>query len=98
MQSAIPIEQAISNSVKTLPPDKQQAVLAFIERLQQQHNAEVPKTELSLKDIVRLPISERHKILQAYVPAMAEDFENDPALTEFAELDMDSWDADCEES
>ena len=48
----------------------------------------------SLQNIARLPIDERHQLLEKHVAKMAEDFANEPALTEFSEIDMDDWSAD----
>jgi hypothetical protein len=90
MQSDISIEQEIINGVRVLPVSKQQEVLDFVDFLRQKA-AEQPKGRLSMQEIAQLPIHERHQYLQPYIPAMAEDFANDPALTEFSELDMDDW-------
>lgn len=49
------------------------------------------KTELSLAEIAKLPLEERHKLITPYVAAMAEDFLNDPELTEFSVLDSEDW-------
>ncbi|MGD1805267.1 hypothetical protein ACP6PL_07470 [Dapis sp. BLCC M126] len=42
------------------------------------------KNQLSLKEIARLPIKERHKLLTASITKTAEDFLNDPELIEFS--------------
>ena len=39
-----------------------------------------------------MPIKERHKLLAQSVAATAEDFLNDPDLTEFSVLDEEDWD------
>jgi hypothetical protein len=39
----------------------------------------------SLQEIARLPLHERHKLLEKTVAEIAEDFAHDPALTEFSE-------------
>ena len=98
MQSRVSVEQEIFDAVRVLPADKQQEVLDFVEFLQQKIAVARLETEPSLREIVRLPIPERHKILEKYVPAMAADFATDPALTEFSDLDMDDWNADPIES
>jgi predicted Holliday junction resolvase-like endonuclease len=49
---------------------------------------------LSLQEIARLPIHKRHELLEEQIAEIAEDFANDPALTEFSELDMNDWSAD----
>ena len=41
-----------------------------------------PETKLSLQEIAALPIEERHKLLVPFIAATAEDFFNDPELTE----------------
>ncbi len=41
------------------------------------------QTKLSLQEIAALPIEERHKLLVPFIAATAEDFCNDPELTEF---------------
>ncbi|NJR72901.1 MAG: hypothetical protein HC773_02760 [Scytonema sp. CRU_2_7] len=46
---------------------------------------------LSLQEIAKLPVEERHKLLAPYVAATAEDFFNDPELTEFSVLDGEDW-------
>lgn len=49
------------------------------------------KTKLSLAEIAKLPLEERHKLIAPHVAAMAEDFLNDPELTEFSVLDGEDW-------
>jgi hypothetical protein len=46
---------------------------------------------ISLQEIAQLPVAERHKILEPFIAATAEDFLNDPELTEFAVLDGEDW-------
>ncbi len=41
------------------------------------------QSKLSLQEIAALPIEERHKLLVPLIAATAEDFFNDPELTEF---------------
>jgi hypothetical protein len=66
-------------------------------RLYQQRSDEVRISEarlatgghgLSLRELVKLPLTERHRLLSPFVAEMAEDFANDPELTEFAVLDI----------
>jgi hypothetical protein len=90
MQSATPIEKEIVDGVRALPASKQQEVLAFVDSLRQKVT-EPSKNRLSMQEIAQLPVHERHQYLQQYIPAMVEDFANDPALTEFSEVDMDDW-------
>jgi hypothetical protein len=49
------------------------------------------KTKMSLQEIAKLPLEERHKLIAPYVAAMAEDFLNDSELTEFSVLDLEDW-------
>jgi hypothetical protein len=44
-----------------------------------------------LQEIAKLSIAERHKILSPFVKETAEDFTNDPELTEFSILDAEDW-------
>ncbi|WP_449417321.1 hypothetical protein [Phormidium nigroviride] len=46
---------------------------------------------LSLQEIARLPVTERHQILAPFIAATAEDFLTDPELTEFSVLDGEDW-------
>ncbi len=70
-------------------------------RLYQQRSDEVRISEarlatdghgLSLRELIKLPLTERHRLLSPFVAEMAEDFANDPELTEFAVLDGEDWD------
>jgi len=47
---------------------------------------------LSMRQIAKLPLTERHKYLKPYILKTAEDFHNDPELTEFSVLDTEDWD------
>lgn len=49
---------------------------------------------LSLQEIVKLTIPERHKLLSPFVIATAKDFINEPELTEFSVLDGENWEED----
>ncbi|MHC5595940.1 MAG: hypothetical protein ACYTXC_08290 [Nostoc sp.] len=49
-------------------------------------NAQEQK-QLSFKEIASGSLEERHKILEPFIAAIAEDFLNDPELTEFSVLD-----------
>ncbi|MBD2300336.1 DUF2281 domain-containing protein [Nostoc spongiaeforme FACHB-130] len=100
MSDTIDIEQAILESLRSLSHDKQQEVLDFVEFLvqktaNQKHlvNEAVskPQKRLSLQEIARLPIAERHKILEPFIAATAEDFLTDTELTEFSVLDGEDW-------
>lgn len=92
------IEQEVLDNLKLLPPDKQQEVLDFIQFIQ--HKLKLSqvdsKNQLSLKEIARLPIAERHKLLTASIAKTAEDFLNDSELTEFSILDGEDWETENE--
>ncbi|MBS9769536.1 MAG: DUF2281 domain-containing protein [Trichodesmium sp. ALOHA_ZT_67] len=87
------IEQVILDNLKLLPPEKQQEVLDFIQFIQHKlnHSQVNYNNQLSLKEIARLPIVERHKLLTPSIDKTAEDFLNDPELTEFFILDGEDW-------
>ena len=99
------IEQAVLNNLRTLPPDKQQQILDFAEFLQQKvrqtaqpsregvesSSSTESSTQLSLQEIARLPVAERHRSLASSIAATAEDFATDPELTEFSVLDGEDW-------
>jgi hypothetical protein len=53
-----------------------------------------PATRLSLQEIAKLPVGERHKLLAPFIAATAEDFLSDPELTEFSVLDGEGWDVE----
>ncbi|MEH2456082.1 DUF2281 domain-containing protein [Nostoc sp.] len=110
MSETISIEQAVLDNLRILSNDKQQEVLDFVEFLvQKTGNRKQLDSEdsdsrissnlkqqkrLSLQEIVRLPVAERHKILAPFIAATAEDFLNDPELTEFAVLDGEDWETE----
>ncbi|MEH1931101.1 hypothetical protein [Nostoc sp.] len=50
--------------------------------------------QLSLQEIASLSLAERHKILKTFIAAIAEDFFNDPKLTEFSVLDGEDWETE----
>jgi hypothetical protein len=52
--------------------------------------------QLSLKEIASLSLAERHKILEPLSAATAEDFLNDPELTEFSILDGEDWETEID--
>jgi hypothetical protein len=59
-------------------------------------NDMMSESRLSLRELAKLSVVERNRILAAYVPMMVEDFEHDPELTEFSVLDCEDWDtANC---
>ncbi|MEH1836830.1 MAG: hypothetical protein V7L29_33520 [Nostoc sp.] len=56
-------------------------------------NAQEQK-QLSLQEIASLSLAERHKILEPFIAATAEDFLNDPELTEFSVSDGEDWETE----
>lgn len=93
METAMNMERSLLEKWRLLPRKKQQEVLDFVESIEQnlQENRDANTAEaigspirLSMQEIARLPVAERHKILAPYIPATAEDFLNDPELTEFS--------------
>ena len=56
-------------------------------------NAEEQK-QLSLQKIASLSLAERHKILEFFIAAIAEDFLNDPELIELSVLDGEDWETE----
>ncbi len=110
MAETINIEQAVLTNLRTLPNEKQQEVLDFIEFLVQKAKQKVqlssedttstissitpPKKQLSLQEIAKLPVAERHQILAPFIAPTAEDFLNDPELTEFSVLDGEDWETE----
>ena len=107
MTQTINFEQAVLENLRLLPAEKQQEVLDFVQFLVKKaeqknpfpsDNSEYnslsitqPALKLSLREIARLPIAERHKILAPYMAATAEDFLTNPELTEFSVLDGEDW-------
>ena len=103
MAETINFEQAVLENLRQLPTEKQQELLDFAQFLVQKAEPKnqlpsdssesnslsttQPALKLSLREIARLPIAERHKILAPYMAATAEDFLTDPELTEFSVLD-----------
>ncbi len=110
MSETINIEQAVLNNLRMLPDKKQQEVLDFVQFLVQetgqvkQSNSKAtelcvssttqPKKQLSLQEIARLPVAERHQLLAPFIAATAEDFLTDPELTEFSVLDGEDWETE----
>ena len=103
MAKTINFEQAVLENLRQLPTEKQEEVLDFAQFLVQKAEPKnqlpsdssesnslsttQPALKLSLREIARLPIAERHKILAPYMAATAEDFLTYPELTEFSVLD-----------
>ena len=90
MQTKIDYEQIILNNLRLLSPIQQQEVADFTEFLRQKFTQ--PSTgSLSLRQLANLPIEERHQYLKATIAETANDFLNDPELTEFSILDDEDW-------
>jgi hypothetical protein len=87
MATILDLEQTLLQTVRSLPNDKQEAVLLFACSLQ---SSPLPLS-YSLLELAKLPIAERNAFLAPYIPLMAEDFRADPALTEFEMLDLEDW-------
>ncbi|MBD2608957.1 DUF2281 domain-containing protein [Scytonema hofmannii FACHB-248] len=110
MSETINIEKAVLDNLRILPNEKQQEVIDFVEFLVQKtgqlkqvnseaSNSSISSTtqdekQLSLQEIARLTVEERHKLLAPHIPSTAEDFLNDPELTEFSILDGEDWETE----
>ena len=88
----INIEQAVLEKLRSLPPERKQEVLEFVESLQRQTIANPAEPKLSLQYIATLPLEERHQLIAPFIAATVEDFQTDTELTEFAVLDDEDWD------
>ncbi|WP_310487140.1 hypothetical protein [Chamaesiphon sp. VAR_69_metabat_338] len=84
-------EQIILNNLRQLSPTQQQEVLNFTEFLRQKFAIVLPEPRLSLRQLAKLPIEQRHQYLQSTIDATANDFATDPELTAFSELDIEDW-------
>ncbi|NJR63090.1 MAG: hypothetical protein HC769_32460 [Cyanobacteria bacterium CRU_2_1] len=91
MAETVNLEQTLLETVRSLPPAQQEAVLNFAQSLSSDSKKEPPPLTLSLQEIAKLPIRDRNQLLAPYVAAMAEDFQTDPELTEFSVLDAEDW-------
>ncbi len=90
MTETIKLEQTLLETVRSLPPSQQEAVLNLARSLCSHIPlTELPPLSLSLQQIAKLPIRDRNQVLASYVAAIAEDFETDPELTEFSVLDAE---------
>lgn len=86
----VQIEQTVLEKLRSLPLVRQQEVLDFVEFLVQK-TAATAQAKPSLQHIAALPLEERHQWLKPYIDAMTDDFQHDPALTEFSVLDGEDW-------
>lgn len=94
MQTTIDYEQTILNNLRQLAPAQQQEVLNFTEFLCQKFTSVNTASSLSLQQLAKLPLAERHQYLKPFIAETANDFATDPALTEFAALAVEDW--ECE--
>jgi hypothetical protein len=85
------LEQQIIRSLRSLPIQKQEAVLEFALSLHAS-NQNPPLVTQSLYDISKLSLTEQKKVIEPYLSSMAEDFATDPVMTEFSVLDSEDWD------
>lgn len=91
MAETVNLEQTLLETVRSLPPSQQEAVLNFARSLSSHAQQTPPPLTLSLQQIAKLPVRDRNQLLAPYVAAMAEDFQTDPELTEFSVLDTEDW-------
>ncbi|MGI2903414.1 DUF2281 domain-containing protein [Tolypothrix sp. VBCCA 56010] len=107
MLETMNFEKAVLDNLRILPNDKQQEVLDFVKFLVQKagqikqvselsdssvSSTTQDKKQLSLQEIARLTVEERHKLLAPYIAATAEDFLNDPEVREFSVNDSEFLD------
>jgi hypothetical protein len=90
------IEKAVFEHFRVLPLAQQQEVLDFVEFLSHKLATKNNEKALTLLEIARLPIAERHKLLAPSIHATANDFLHDPELTEFSILDGEDWEIEHE--
>ena len=88
MQSTTNIEQSILQNLRSLPIAKQQEVLKFTERLRETLSVGV---KLSLRELAARPLAQRNQYIAPFIQKTADDFINDPELTEFSILDTEDW-------
>jgi hypothetical protein len=94
MQSTANIEQIILKNLRSLPIEKLQEVLEFTERLRQNFATEFSTSKRSLREISAMSVTERHQYISPFITKTANDFLNEPELTEFSVLDTEDW--ECE--
>jgi hypothetical protein len=98
MQSTANLERVILETLRQLPPDRQQQVLDFTEFLHHKLHTPLPSAKPTLRQIAALPIQDRHRILAPSIAATAQDFLDDPELTEFSILDAEDWEPEEDQS
>lgn len=91
MAETVNLELTLLETVQSLPPSQQEAVLSFARSLSSHTQQPPSPLTLSLQQIAKLPVRNRNQLLAPYVAAMAEDFQANPELTEFSGLDTEDW-------
>jgi ABC-type transporter MlaC component len=91
MQTSIDYEQIVLNNLRQLSPTQQQEVVNFTEFLRQKFTQASTGSMLSLQQLAKLPVNERHQHLKVTIAATLNDFLTDPELTEFSVLDGEDW-------
>jgi hypothetical protein len=94
MQSTANIEQIILKNLRSLPIDKLQEVLEFTERLRQNFSTELSTSKRSLREIAAMSVTERQEYISPFITKTANDFLNEPELTEFSVLDIEDWESE----
>ncbi|PZV17849.1 MAG: hypothetical protein DCF20_05650 [Pseudanabaena sp.] len=94
MQSTANIEQIILKNLRSLPIDQLQEVLEFTERLRQNFTTEFSTSKRSLREIAAMPLTERHQYISPFIAKTANDFLNEPELTEFSVLGTEDWESE----
>jgi hypothetical protein len=80
--SAAPVtEQAITAALRRLPAERWPQVLAFIDSLQPAPAP--PDKRWTATELRKLPPAERDAILERQAAALADDYRNNPELTDF---------------
>lgn len=92
MQNTVDYEQTILTNLRQLSVAQQQEVLDFTEFLRQKFAISSPESNLSLQQIVKLSVRDRHQYLKDFIATTANDFLTDSTLTEFSVLDVEDWD------
>ena len=89
-------ERVLGNATPTPETLLSELTADLIGAIDSQAVAMKSETRLSMQEIARLPVAERHKIFAPYMAATAEDFLNNPELTEFSVLDGEDWELEDE--
>lgn len=98
MAETVDLEELLLKTVRSLPQAQQEAVLNFARSalaeisarsLQSPTSETLAPFDRSLQELAKLPLTDRAKLLSAYLPATAQDFLSDAELTEFSALDAE---------